>query len=551
MTALSTTVPVSGPRSASRAGSLSGLGVLLRLALRRDKVMLPVWVYAAIGSVAATAVSFRKLYPSTAAREQFAASINTSSSLRALYGPVHDGSSIGGLTAWRMGAFGGVVVALMSFLLVVRHSRAEEEAGRLELVGAGAVGRRAPLTAAVGTAVLGNVLVAVLIPVILIALGERASGSIAFGVSLGAAGLVFTGTAAVAAQLAETGRAANGLCGALLGLAFVVRAAGDAAGSNGPGWLVWLSPLGWTEQVRAYGGDRWWVVALALGCAAGLTAAAYVLVGRRDLGAGLLPQRPGPAVGAAWLRSPAALAWRLQRGSLIGWSLGFLIAGAVFGSLANGVLSLLQGNAQLEQIIRRMGGQQVLVDSYLATMTNLLGMVAAVYAVQAVLRLRGEETGGRAEPLLATAVSRLRWAGSHLAYPLAGSALLLLAGGLGTGVAAGAVLGDVGGRTTDLLGGALVQLPAVWFMAATAVAVVGLLPSRTSAAWGVLGGLLLIAYLGPVVHAGQWLLDLSPFTHVPRLPGSAFTVEPLLWLTVLAAALAAAGLAGLRRRDLG
>ncbi|MEZ0094680.1 ABC transporter permease [Streptacidiphilus sp. EB129] len=532
------------------ARQTTGAGPLLGLALRRDKVMLPCWLYAAVGSVAVTGISFGKLYPTALSREVFAATINQSASLRAVYGPIF-GTGIGGLTAWRMAAFGGVIVALMSSLLVVRHSRAEEETGRLELIGAGAVGRGAPLTAAVGTAVLGNLLVALLIPVAMIATGQDAAGSVAFGLAVACSGLVFTGIAAVVAQITETERAANGACGALLGLAFLLRAAGDAAGPGGPGWLSRLSPLGWTEQVRPYGGDRWWVVVLALVVAAALIAAAFALVSRRDLGAGLLPQRPGPATGAARLRSASALAWRLQRGSLYGWSAGALISGAVFGSLAKGVLSLFGGNAQIQQIIQRMGGQQSIVDAYLATMVNLLGMVAAVYAVQAALRLRGEEADGRAEPLLATAVSRLRWACSHLAYPLAGSAVLLIAGGAGTGVAAGVLLGDVGGRTASLVGAAAAQLPAVWCIAAGAVLVIGLLPRRTSAAWGILSVLLLISYLGPALKAGQWVLDLSPFTHIPRLPGAQFAAAPLLWLTGLAAVLAATGLAALCRRDLG
>ena len=177
-------------------------------------------------------------------------------------------------------------------------------------------------------------------------------------------------------------------------------------------------------------------------------------------------------------------------------------------------------------------------------------MGAAFYAVQAVLRLRGEETGGRAEAVLTGSVSRMRWAGSHLIYPAVGSAALLLVGGVGVGLGAGSVLGDVGGWTGKLVEAALVQLPAVWVFAAAALALVGLWPKGAAAAWGVLGVLLLISYLGPAVDAGQWLLDLTPFTHVPRLPGGTFSWAALVVLTVISAGLTVGGLVGLRRRDI-
>ena len=46
------------------------------------------------------------------------------------------------------------------------------------------------------------------------------------------------------------------------------------------------------------------------------------------------------------------------------------------------------------------------------------------------------------------------------------------------------------------------------------------------------------------------MLDLSPFAHLPKLPAAAFTATPVAWLVAVALLLAAAGLAGFRRRDL-
>ncbi|WP_042450025.1 ABC transporter permease, partial [Streptacidiphilus jiangxiensis] len=443
------------------------------------------------------------------------------------------------------------MLGLLCVLLVTRHTRAEEESGRLELLGAGAVGRGAPLAAGIGAALTASAVVGAITAAFLAGSGEQLNGSLAFGAALFGCGACFAGVAAVAAQLTETGRAANGIGGAVLGLAFLLRAAGDAAGNGGPGWLVWLSPLGWAERVRPYDENAWWLVALLLLAGAVQTGIGYWLAGRRDLGGGLLPQRPGPPAAGSTLRSALGLAWRLQRGSLIGWSVGFAIGGALLGGISKGVDQLVSSSANVEQIVQRMGGSSQVTNAYLATSMNLLAMVAAVYAVQSALRLRGEETSGRAEPVLASGVRRLAWAGGHLLHPLLGSAVLLLVGGLTAGLGAGVVFGDVPGWTGRLLVAGLVQLPAVWVFAAVTVALFGLLPQWTSAAWGVLGVLLFIAYLGPALNAGQWLLDLTPFTHIPKLPGAVFHAEPLLWLTLLSALLAGAGLAGLRRRDIG
>ncbi|MDH6132275.1 ABC-2 type transport system permease protein [Kitasatospora sp. MAA4] len=530
--------------------ALTGTGPLLRLALRRDRITLPVWVYLLTASVASTTYSFKKLYGTAASRGQLAASLAGNGSLRALYGPLGD-SGIGGITVWRIGVTGAALAAAMSILLVVRHTRAQEEDGRLELIGAGAVARPAPLTAALAAAALANGLLALLTTASLVALGQPLAGSLAFGCSLAACGLVFAGVASVTAQLAETGRAANSLAGAALGLAYVLRAASDASTVHGPGAFDWLSPIGWSEQVQPYGADRWWVLLLSLAVAGLLAGVAYTLVGRRDLGSGLLPQRPGPATAARTLRTPFALAVRLQRGTLAGWCAAFAVAGGVFGAIAKGIVDLVGGNRPVADVLRRMGGQHGVADAYLSSIMGILGMLAAVYAVQCVLRLRAEETEGRAEPVLAGPVSRLGWATGHLLFPLLGSAALLTCGGLAAGAAEHATLGDRAGSVAELLGGALVQLPAVWLTAAAAVLLLGLAPRWTSAGWGVLTAFVLIGWLGPALQADQWVLDLSPFTHTPHLPGGTFAAQPLLWLTLLTAALTAAGLTGLRHRDLG
>ncbi|MFD6915326.1 ABC transporter permease [Streptomyces virginiae] len=524
---------------------LAGTGVLLRLALRRDRVMMPVWVLAATLMLVSMPGSLGSVYATAAERARIAASMNVNSSMRALYGPVF-GDSLGALTAWRAGVYGAVLAAAMSLIIVVRHTREEEETGRQELLSAAMVGRRAPLTAALLAALVANACVALLVAGGLA--GQGAPGAVALGLAVAATGTFFACTAAITAQLAESARAAKGIAAAVLGTAFVLKAAGDAGTGGGRSALTWASPLGWVENVRAFAGERWWVLLLFAAAVAAQTGVAYMLAGRRDLGMSFLPSRPGPAEGR--LGTAGALAWRLQRGSVLGWSAGFLIAGVVFGGMADGAADLVGDNDRTREIIERMGGQGAqggsgaLTDAFLATMAGMFGMVAALYAVSSVLRLAGEESGQRAEPLLANAVGRLRWAGGHLAVAFGGSALILLLAGLGLGIGHGREPGAAIGAT-------LAQLPAVWLIGALAALLHGAVPRYAAAAWAVAGGALALGWVGPALDLPQAVLNLSPFAHLPRLPGAQdLDAAPILALTALAVALTAAGLGALRRRDM-
>ncbi|MFG2312021.1 ABC transporter permease [Streptomyces sp. NPDC048566] len=516
----------------------AGTGILLRCALRRDRLTTPLWIAVTGLLLLSSPPALSSVYPTPADRAGIARQVLANGSLRATYGPVF-GDSLGALAVWRTGVLAGVLAAVMSLAVVVRHTRAEEESGRQELVSAGAVGRRAPLTAALLAALVADGALALLVTAGLAAQGV--SGALAVGSAVGSVGMVFATLAAVVAQLTESARLARGLTGALLGAAFVLRAAGDATSEDGSAVGTWVSPLGWLENVRAFAGERWWVLALFAAAVAAQGALAYVLAGHRDLGMSFFPGRPGPAAGR--LGTAGALARRLHRGAVLGWSLGFLTAGAAFGAIARGAADLVGDNDRTREIIEHMGGRGGVTDAFLAAMVSLLGMVAALYIVSAVLRLHTEETAQRAEALLAAPVGRLRWAAGHLVPAFGGAVLVLLCGGLGLALGHGSDLGP-------LLGGSLAQVPAVWTLGGLAVLLYGLSPRLAPLAWAPAGLALLLGWIGPALGVPQTVLDLSPYGHLPRLPGGPMAWTPPAVLGALAAALTAAGLLCLRRRDL-
>jgi ABC-2 type transport system permease protein len=212
---------------------------------------------------------------------------------------------------------------------------------------------------------------------------------------------------------------------------------------------------------------------------------------------------------------------------------------------------MVEGSPQLADLIARLGGVAALRDTYIAASLSMFAVAASAYAIQATLRLRTEEVGLRAEPLLATAVGRLPWVASHLAFAVFGPAVVLVVLGLSTGLTAGAATGDVGGQLPRVLAGAVVQLPAVWVLAGLAVAVFGLLPRLAAGiSWAALAVCVLLVLVGQLLQLDQRVLDLAPFTHIPRMPGADFTATPLIWLLAIAAVLTAAGVVGFRRRDI-
>ncbi|MBX6388642.1 MAG: ABC transporter permease [Frankia sp.] len=563
---------------------LTGTARVLVLGARLDRLVLSLWLATFVVLTAGVAIALAEYYPARADRVRLGELAGRSPGLLALTGPVVDVASAGGLLAWRIGGLCVLLAGLMSIFTMIRHTRAEEEAGRLELLRSAPVGRLAPPAAAVAVMTGANVALALALAVTQVACGLPVVGSLVFGASVGAGGVFFGALAALTAQLTEGARAARMAATTVLGLAYLLRAVGDATAGpapasplppagvpgvpGGPGAalpgavvppadppdsaLSWASPIGWAQRVRPFGDGevRWWVFALLLGASVVLLVVALWLLLRRDIGAGFLASRPGRATATPRLAGVGALAARLHRGSVATWTVGYAVAGATLGVVAHSVADVLSDNPAAREAIVRYGAGGAVVDAYLTAMFNLLGLAAAGFAVAAAYRIRAEELVGLAEAVLATATSRLRFAASHLWVALAAPVLPLAAAGLAAGLAHGLQIGDVANQTGRLFAAAIVQLPAVWAFAGLATALIGLAPRRFLVVWVALVVCLLLGQLGPTLRLDQWVMDLSPFTHLPRLPGAGVTATPLIVLPAVAVALVAAGLAGLRRRDI-
>lgn len=548
---------VTAPATAGR-GQYAGTARLVRLALRRDRIQLPVWLLALAALQAFSASSVLGLYPTEPDLRSFAMATAASPVALATNGLV-SGYSAGAVLACQIVMPLSLAAGLMTTLLVVRHTRQNEETGRAELVEAAVVGRKALLTAALVVAVGANLALGLLNVVVLVAAGLPLDGSVALGAAVAGAGIAFAAIAAVTAQVTDSARTANGLAGAALGVAFLLRAVGDMTGTvtdNGTrvvsGWPTWVSPIGWAEQVRPYDDNAWWVLALPAVFALAVGSVGFALTEHRDIGSGLVPTRPGPARASRSLPTAVGSAWRMQRTILFWWAFGIVVLAVVYGAIADQIDDFLGEGEQVADMMEQLGGGTTnMVDAYFAAIFGMMAIAVAGYAVQALLRMRGEESAGRLEPVLATAVSRPRWMLAHIGLVTVGIVVLQALTGAATGLAYGLVTDDVPGKVVNLTGAALVFVPAVGVVAALAVLAFGGVPAWAAGlSWGALAGCLIFGFLGSLLGLPQAVRDLSPFTHVPPVPAAEVTATPLVWLAVIAVVVGAVGVVLFRRRDL-
>jgi ABC-2 type transport system permease protein len=444
------------------------------------------------------------------------------------------------------GLFFFILTALMSMQLMSRHTRVEEQSGRAELIRSNVVGRHANLTAALAVAAGANLVLAWLIAGSMAMANYGGNDAILFGASVGAVDLVFTGIAAITVQVTEFSRTANGIAGAALGAAWAVRFAGDLSKDYGSA-LSWFSPLAWSNQTRPYVDGRWWPLLLSVGLAAVTAALGYLLSTRRDVGGSLVAARTGAAKAAPWLRSSLAVAFRLQRASLLWWTAALTAFGLMFGSFAD---EIADPDGMSAQRIEMFGGSlDTLVDGYLGMMTVLWASLAGVMVMLGIQALRAEETKGRAEPVLATATSRSGWLGSYLAVISVGLVGMLLVVGVAMGVGASLATAD-GSYLGEMALAHLAHAPGVLVLLGIAALLFTVVPRAIGLTWILIGYTVFVGMFGEIADLPQRALELVPMQHTGHPPLDSISWGPVMLLGAIALSLMALALAGFGRRDL-
>jgi ABC-2 type transport system permease protein len=524
---------------ASPSGSpVTGVPSLLRLALRRDRVRLSVWIACLTLMMVYAPNAVKLAYPAEQQRLARVNLLKTPAGMM-LGGPMFSGNEtdLGAMMANELMLTLIVAASILAVTTVIRHTRAEEENGIAELVSSSVVGRYARTHAALILVGGVNAVLAVTMTLAMASVGFSIADTAAMCLGITGVAMVFGAVAAVTAQLWRQARTATGAAMGLLAAAVLIRGIGDVINNSGS-VLSWFSPIAWAQQMRAFVDLRWWPFALLVALTLALMALAAWLESRRQYDAGVIPSA-GDKPNARPITGVLGLHLTLQRGQTIGWTVGLFLGGLAFGSMTKSLMDAAKDNPLIARVLASQGN-----DGVYTTMTQFLAAAASAYVVSAVLRVYSDEESGLGEAVLAGAVSRWKWLGTAVASALVGSTVLMFFAGLGNGLGAGLTLGDPGTIVRLTLAG-LLYVPAMAVLAGVAALAVAV--RHTWIGWFAVTFVVLALYLGALLRLPHWLIGLSPVgrTTAPMH----YPVTALIVMVVVAAALTLVAGWIYRRRD--
>ena len=527
---------------------MSPTSAIARRALADSRVRTASFAVLFLLSSVTQATAYREGYPTLADRLDFARSVGENDAARLLYGVPHDLLSVGGYVSWRVGGSLALFAAIWGLLAAVRAMRAEEDAGRAELLLAGVIGRRQAFGAQLAAIAAGAGLLWLALFVAFLA-GELPAGSSAYlALAIVSVVPVFVGVGAVASQLAPTKRMATALGAGVLLVAFALRTVADIS-SAGLDWLRWATPLGWAEELRPFADPQPLVLLLPVVTAALLLVAAAALAVRRDVGSGLLPARDRAAPRLRLLGSPAAQALRLERGVLIAWLAGVGAFALLMGVISDAATPDVISKGVQRQLEKLGSGSVITPSGWLGFAFLFFILAVSLFCCMQVASIRGEEADQRLETLLALPVGRRGWLAGRLLLAAAGAAAVAFAAGLLAWAGAATQGADV--SLSSMLGAGANTLPvALLFLALGALAFALVPRASAGIAYGLVGAAFVWQTFGALLDVPEWLLAVSPFHDVGLVPGEPFKAVAAAIMLGLAALTALAALTIFNRRDL-
>lgn len=529
---------------------------LWRMRIRRDAVQLTLWIVGIVLLALAGVAGVGQSYGTVADRTGLLATVMANPVIM-LFRGLPSGSGRGAFALFLILPFLILLAGLMSSFLAVRHTRAEEESGRAELVGGTMAARRAPFVATVLHAVAANAVLAVLVAAVLAASGVGGRGSVVSGLATGFGGLVFFAFSLLGAQLFATARSANGFGVIVVLASYLVAGVGNAAGTPNAALtsiessgLTWASPIGWLEQTRPFDQDALAPLALTLGLAAALVVVAALAANARDLGGSFIPERRGPAHAGPALAGPTALVARLTWPAIVAWTVGGLLSGLLATSLASAVSSASSKIPSVQVILKALSKDGNLEEGTIVIFFTMVGILAACCAVQVVCRGRQEEAHGTVEPVWSGAVGRMRWLAGYVLLAAVGIVAVVAAAALGAWLGLASRNGDLSLMRAVWITAWGQALAATVFLAVAALILVVLPRFTIGVAWTLVLLALLLGLFGPLFGMPDGVVSLSVVGVAPTVTSTGTDLRGGVWLALATVVALAAAFAAVRRRPL-
>ncbi|MDR2977405.1 MAG: ABC transporter permease [Streptococcaceae bacterium] len=537
---------------------LNKTGDMLKALLRRDWIKLIIWIIGMLAFAASGAGKMEVAVSGKAAQQSMYTMFVQNPAMVGLFGPTPIESwqkySIGPVYGQTMTLITGITFAIVAIIYVINRTRKEENDGVAELFGSFQIGKLANTTAVIIEMLVLHMIIALILAFSIQAQGvpglDSLESNLLFAFSAASQGFMWGMIALFFAQIFPDAGGAKGATFGLLGILYVVRMGTDTQAVE----AGWFNPLSWGNLgfPFALGYESWLGVALAVVAALVMIVLAYLLEVKRDINAGYISEGHGRAHAPKTLLSIPGLVLRQQRGMIIGWFIGLFVIGITYGSMFSQMDEFINSNATVRQLFTAAAGDSpshnVLVASFMITLFSILSILTSVFAVLMMARMTSEERKNRQEQLYALPVSRLKM---YLTYAI--SAIVLSAVGQFLTLF-GVYIVQSQGKTSmsfgEIAGPGMIYLVAIAFVLGLLCLLIAFLPRFTGVIYAYIAFLLFMSYLGGMLDLPDWLMKLSVYDYIPKIPLKAMEWPPVVGISSLAIVLIVIGFVGYRRRDL-
>lgn len=456
--------------------------------------------------------------------------------------------TLGAMYAHEMLLFCSLVAIVVSVLHTVSHTRKEEEFGLTEIVRSFPVGRQANSLAIVLEIIVMNGLLAIFIALLMSSFQADTItiiGSFLFGAAIGFAGTFGATLALVVAQIMPTSGGATGVTLCIVGLLYITRAYTDISYIS----LTNFNPLGWVYLTNPFTENNFIPLIAIIGVSIVLILIAFRLEGARDIGAGYFLPKTGNERAKKSLLSVHGLFLRLNRATIIGWMIAFIVMSATYGSIYGDMQTFLASNELMEQMF--LHSDTSLEQSFTASIMIVLICFVAILPITIVNKLFAEENRLHLSQLFATKVTRgrLYWTNIGIAIGVGSIGVFFSATSLGATAIATMDTYDAM-KASDFLTTGFNLLPTVLFFIGLASLALGWLPKVGKIVYIYLLYSFLLAYFEGMLELPNWILKTAVQSWFARMPVESFNIVNFIAVTFISIVLILLGYIGYGRRDM-